>query len=459
MSLLTTVQAARRGLQVSSEGINVVGHNTANATNENYARRTQTVSTMHPLHRNGQWLGQGAKTQYFRRHVDVMLEQQLVHTHGKHSRSKQAYESTRMLEARLADGSAGSILDSYNTFMGALRQMRDDPSDVVFRDQVLMEAERFTDSVRTTTDFFTDNVTNIRSSISGSIDDINDKIKSIAEFNKRIRHFGSTMAANDLKDQRDAVIKELSQLVGVHVHVRDDEQATIYLHNHAVVQEGNYRLLSYSEDASAKPVISISGNSANIAVNDGLEGVLKGKLDAYDVASSYINDMNTFVDAFATQFNSIHSSGNALGQASSSGIDFFEFNALSPATSFRVNANVIDDVTLFSAALTDEVGDSDNLSLLIDLDNTDTLISTAYSPTQFLSKIFADVGSAVNKASRDYEIQDLRLQDMEELRSSISGVDLDNEAARLIEYQASYEAASKVISVTNQMLQTLMNIV
>ena len=48
MSLLTTLQAARRGLQVSSEGINVVGHNTANATNENYARRTQTVATMHP---------------------------------------------------------------------------------------------------------------------------------------------------------------------------------------------------------------------------------------------------------------------------------------------------------------------------------------------------------------------------------------------------------------------------
>ena len=62
MSLLTTLQAARRGLQVSSEGINIVGHNTANATNENYARRTQSIPTMHPLHRNGQWLGQGART-------------------------------------------------------------------------------------------------------------------------------------------------------------------------------------------------------------------------------------------------------------------------------------------------------------------------------------------------------------------------------------------------------------
>lgn len=459
MSLLTTLQAARRGLRVSSEGLNVVGHNVANATNENYARRTQSVSAMDPIRKNGQWLGQGAKTQYFRRHVDVMLEQQLVKTHGKHSRSKQAYESIRMLEARLADGSAGSVLDSYNTFMGSLRQMRDDPSDVVFRDQVMMEAERFTESVRTTSDFMVDNVQYVRDSLQGSIDDINNKIQSIAEFNKRIRHYGSTMAANDLKDQRDAVIKELSQLVGVHVYHRDDEQATVYIDNHAVVQEGNSRLLSYSEDANNDPILSISGNSANITINDGLEGELKGKLDAYSVASTFVNEMNTFVDAFATQLNSIHSSGNALGQSSSSGIDFFEFNALSPSTSFRVNSNILDDVTLFSAALTDEVGDSDNLTLMIELDNTDTLIATSYSPTQFLSKIFADVGSAVNKASRDYEIQDLRLSDMNELRSSISGVDLDAEAARLIEYQASYEAASKVISVTNQMLQELMNIV
>ena len=145
---------------------------------------------------------------------------------------------------------------------------------------------------------------------------------------------------------------------------------------------------SYAEDANKKPVISISGNSANIAVNDGLEGVLKGKLDAYDVASGFINDMNTFVDAFATQFNSIHSSGNALGQASSSGIDFFEFNALSPATSFRVNANILDDVTLFSAALTDEVGDSDNLTQLIELDNTDSLISPVTVLHSFYPKCF-----------------------------------------------------------------------
>ena len=99
---------------------------------------------------------------------------------------------------------------------------------------------------------------------------------------------------------------------------------------------------------------------------------------------------------------------------------------------------------------------SGEVPVLIDLDNTDTLISTAYSPTQFLSKIFSDVGTAVNKASRDYEIQDLRLQDMEELRSSISGVDLDTEAARLLEQQQAYQALAKVLSTAKEMVDTLL---
>ena len=50
------------------------------------------------------------------------------------------------------------------------------------------------------------------------------------------------------------------------------------------------------------------------------------------------------------------------------------------------------------------------------------------------------------------------MDDMFELRASISGVDMDQEAMKLMEYQASYEAAAKVLSVSNQLLGELMNI-
>ena len=53
----------------------------------------------------------------------------------------------------------------------------------------------------------------------------------------------------------------------------------------------------------------------------------------------------------------------------------------------------------------------------------------------------------------------MRMEDINELRASISGVNLDEEAVKLMEYQASYEAASRVISVTNMLLGQLMDIV
>ena len=51
------------------------------------------------------------------------------------------------------------------------------------------------------------------------------------------------------------------------------------------------------------------------------------------------------------------------------------------------------------------------------------------------------------------------MDDMFELRNSISGVDLDQEAMKLMEYQASYEAAARVLTVSNQLLGELMNVV
>jgi flagellar hook-associated protein 1 FlgK len=56
-------------------------------------------------------------------------------------------------------------------------------------------------------------------------------------------------------------------------------------------------------------------------------------------------------------------------------------------------------------------------------------------------------------------MQSMRMEDIEELRAGISGVNLDEEAIKLMEYQASYEAASRVISVTNRLLGELMEIV
>lgn len=144
MSLLTSLQAARRGIQVASEGINVTSHNTTNATTPGYTRRTMKVSTMSPLQRNGVYLGQGAQTLAFRRVADRFVDARLVDAQSAQARSKSAYETLSLLESRLADGTAGSIQENYSSFLDALQLMASDPADTGRRYQVVETASQFT---------------------------------------------------------------------------------------------------------------------------------------------------------------------------------------------------------------------------------------------------------------------------------------------------------------------------
>ena len=459
MSLLLTIHSAHTGLQTAAAGINVVGHNTANATSDGYTRRTMVATSSHPLQRDGHWLGQGTRTRYFQRQSDFFVERQIVKTHAKQSQAQSAYESTRLLESRLNDGLNNSIVETYNRFVDSMKQLAQDPGDTVFRQQLVNDAEDFTESVRNAGDFVNERQDSIREEVEYALTEINAKFRSIAEHNKRIRRVNTTMTNSDLMDQRDRLIADLSQHIGVDVHYRADGQATVFFNGHPVVQEAHARTFSYDEDSDDRPIINLSSDSGFIDVTDGLQGDLGGKMEAYDNAQDFIDDLSTFVIDFTVDFNTQHASGYDLSGVP--GGDFFSMNSISPVTSFAVDSAIVDDVTLIAAAgaSTAEYGDRDNLDLLIDLDDTALFNSGAYTPRQFLTHIYSNVAESTADAGNDYDLYSAQMNDMFELRNSISGVDLDQEAMKLMEYQASYEAAARVLTVSNQLLGELMNMV
>merc|ERR1712159_543005 len=104
-------------------------------------------------------------------------------------------------------------------------------------------------------------MTNIKEGFANSVDDINDTIRSIAEFNRRIRQDTGTNSNSDLMDQRDQLIADLGQLVGVQVHHEPNGQATVFINDHPAVQESNYREVSYTEDANGRPQLMLETNS------------------------------------------------------------------------------------------------------------------------------------------------------------------------------------------------------
>ena len=465
MSLLTTLHAARRGITVASEGINVVGHNTANATTDGYSRRDMTVTTMYPLYRNGAWLGQGPNRASFTRSADSFVDQNMISTAGSQQYSKEAFDVLRMIESKLSDNTPGSIIESYREFTESLRSLTNEPDDPNLRDLVVVYATRFTDSINEVAEFSIDIKDSLRTDMETSMTHINDKLATVANLNARILGTGGSISAGDLQDQRDLVIKELAEITGVTVRFSPDGQANVYMDGHVLVQNENYREMEYYEDASGDPQIAVRTDAGRITITDVMQGRFGGRNDAYAKVNDMLSSLNDWATQFASDFNTIHQSG--YDEGGNTGLDFFTINAISPASSITLDAGILADSSTIAVAGAlnavtgfPDAGDRDVLDLLIALESSATYGSTGiYTARQELTNIYSSVATQVREAQDNYELQSMRMEDINELRASISGVNLDEEAVKLMEYQASYEAASRVISVTNRLLGELMDVV
>jgi len=92
------------------------------------------------------------------------------------------------------------------------------------------------------------------------------------------------------------------------------------------------------------------------------------------------------------------------------------------------------------------------------LQNTTITSLGGFTATQFHGTLASTVGRDISNAQNDQTTQQQLLAQAKALRSDQSGVSLDEEAARLVDYQKAYEATSKLISVINEMTQTLLGI-
>jgi flagellar hook-associated protein 1 FlgK len=117
------------------------------------------------------------------------------------------------------------------------------------------------------------------------------------------------------------------------------------------------------------------------------------------------------------------------------------------------------DPSLFATAgaATAAAGDAGNLIALADLEGQDLFSGGTRTAAEAMGDIYTSVGRQAAQAELDRAGNAVRLDDLSSLRESISGVDLDEEAANLLQWQAAYQAAARVVTATNDMVGVLMD--
>ncbi len=459
MSLLDALSAGRSGLRVASAGLSVVAQNVTNATTEGYSRRTLNSTVADPVRRYGLMLGQGARATGTGRMADQLLDARLTSSLGDQARSKAALDRLSAIESTFEEGAGTDVVSAYEDFFDQLDALRADPSDDAARLETVDAASRLAAAVNRTDDTLRTEMSGIVDEVTARVEDVQASLDAIAGFNARIAASGGADASADYADQAFQLVQDVAETIGATASFGADGQVTLFVGGHAVVSGATARTLSVSTDADGTPKVTVSADSGTIDVSDDLGGAAGGLLDAWDVASSVLSKLDDFASTFADAFNAQHAAGyDANGDA---GGDFFSYDAGSPAASFAVASDLAEDPSLIAAAgaSTAEAGDSDNLQSLVALQDEALFDGGTKTGSRYLSSLASTVGSSVSTASLDAETNEALVDDLSSLRDAVSGVDLDEEAASLLEWQAAYEAASRVISTADSLLGELMDVV
>jgi len=136
--------------------------------------------------------------------------------------------------------------------------------------------------------------------------------------------------------------------------------------------------------------------------------------------------------------------------------DSAEVTAL-PGLKFTISGTLAVGDEFSIESNTNGVGDNRNALLLSDLQNQTLMTNGTASYIDYYGGVVADVGIITNQAQLTKGAQTNLLTQAVDARDSLSGVNLDEEAANLIKFQQAYQAASQVIVASNELFQSLLS--
>ena len=181
----------------------------------------------------------------------------------------------------------------------------------------------------------------------------------------------------------------------------------------------------------------VAGDALNDSADNDTEFIITKRIDGGDGVNYY------------------HSRGYGL-DGTTTGNDFF--SGTLAGNNFAVNSN-IDSNTIAAATGVGAPGDNRNAITIAELQNALMMNTNTSTFDNFYNSMVSDVGNKVRNAGMSYDHHTAMVSHLENYRESISGVSLDEEMVNLIQFQLGYDAAAKLISTTDEMLNTLMNMV
>ncbi len=449
-NLLGSILHGASSMRAFEQGLNVVQSNVSNAQTPGYVKQTQDFESLSFGLDKGLpgGVALGPLLSARDENAEQTVRRQQSASASADQRASDLSQIEPVFDVTEGSGVAGALSRFFNTFS----QLSVAPNSNPSRQAVLDGAKSLAQSVNQSASALTTASGVADRDITNTVDGINRVLGQIASSNVEFQKRFDANKDPGLDAALHKSLEELSQFVDFTALKADDGTTTVLIGGQtpAVIGDKVYALSQDFAGSQAR-VLNVRGQDISGQIGGGRIGAL---LTTRNVTiPSYLNDLNNLASSLADSVNTALSGGLDAG-GNVPATPLFTYNpANGAAQTLNVNALNPEDIAAASAAAP---GGNANALALADLGRSRQV--NGFTFTEFYGNLAGRVGRDVATAQNDQQSRGALLTQAKSLREASSGVSIDEEAAKLIEFQKSYQAAAKMISVLNDMLDTLMGI-
>lgn len=572
MGLAIGLDTAVKALRAHQLAVDVASHNIANAQSPGFSRQRVLLR---PIGVDGSdhftrdallgRVGFGVMARDVNRVRDIFLDFQARQTMAARSQSEMLASALKQAELVFNDPTDEGLSGLLSKFWNSWHDVVNDPESPAARTTLVHATETLATRLQRARGELVDQRADLNRQVSSIGDRINASAAEIAQLNLQIKQVElNGDKANDLRDRRDLLLDDLSQIADISYSENQDTSVSVYLGSHELVAGNTFRRVQAIQDLANPGMTKLifEVDSADVVAST---GELRGLLDARDRdLPNLVAKVDRLAAGLIGSVNSLHVSGYGIDNPPSTGLSFFTgsdasdiglnpalranpdgigaasgpnlpgdgsialaianlqiapnmaggFAATNLVTGETLSAGIIasglipgstlqpgtyfitangPDIDLRFGSATGPVVGTATLAAIapgsgsIDfISGTNTVASIrvsnttagAYTPAQqqadlvaagndtilvedsattFYGKIVSVLGADVSAAQGLAESSDLMASHLESLRLSVAGVNLDEEMTNLNASQHAYNAAARVITTIDDMLDTLIN--
>ncbi|MCZ2112003.1 MAG: flagellar hook-associated protein FlgK [Dehalococcoidia bacterium] len=461
MALSIGLDTAVKALRAHQLAVDVASHNIANAQTPGFSRQRVILRPV-GITASG-WsshdsllgrAGNGVDASDVNRVRDMFFDFQARQTIGSKAQYESFSEALGRAELTFSEPSDAGMGNLLGAFYDAWHDVVNDPESPAARVALVHATTTLTANIRRAYNDLDKIRKDVNTSVNAIQDEINSRTQEIAQLNQQIVQVeASGEMANDLRDRRDLLVDQLSAIANVTYSENPNHSLNIYLGSHELVAASKWDKVAAVNDPSNPGMQKLVFTDDGLDVN-ATNGKLRGLLDARDTAiPGLITKLNQFATQLITQVNTIHSAGYGLD--GSTGNDFLTGTG---AADIDINAAIsASPETIAASSTPGTVGNSQTALAIADLQHTASAALGNNTFDEFYGNMVSVLGADVARAKGMADSASLMNQHIESQRQGVQGVNIDEEVTNMNAAQHAYQAAARVVTTIDQMLDTLIN--